>query len=109
MYEAIGNLPEGSKYEKQAISVYVSNMNMIVTAICEGVGFFTGCFFGIGWSYNYAFWGSSALTVCLLVIQTMFYFIHCGFKPAPEKKNEGDEEEQALLAGKEKASEKVKS
>ena len=102
MYEAIANLPEGHKYDKQAISVYVSNMNMIVTAICEGAGFFVGCFIGIGWSYNYAFWGSSALTVCIILIQVMVYYISGGFKPAPEKKNDEDEETQTLLKNKEK-------
>ena len=32
----------------------------------------------------------------------MFYYISCGFKPAPEKKNDEDEETQTLLKNKEK-------
>ena len=90
MYEAIGNLPVGSKYNKEAISVYVSNLNMIVTAICEGIGFFTACVFGIGWSYEYAFLGSALLTVCLVATQAMIYWCDCTRKSEPEKKNERD-------------------
>jgi hypothetical protein len=68
MYESIVNLADGNKYDKHAISFYVSNINMIVAAICKGVGFFVGCFIGIELSYNYALWGSSALTVLIISI-----------------------------------------
>jgi len=86
MYEAIGNFPLGNKYNKEAISVYVSNLNMIVTAICEGIGFFTACIFGIGWSYEYTFLGSALLTVCLAATQAIIYWCDCTRKPEPEKK-----------------------
>lgn len=97
MNDAVCALPEGHKYDKEAVSVYISNMNMIIIAICQGVGFFVGCFIGIGWSYNFAFWGSSALTVVIILVQTMVYYISCGSKAAAEKKNDEDPETQALL------------
>lgn len=109
MIEAISNLPEGHKYGKEAISVYVSNLCMFTIAICEGVGFFCGCFFGIGWSYNFAFWGSSFITCCFIFLQITVYWIACGFKPAaPEKKKDGDEETDNLIK-KETAPNDVKS
>lgn len=110
MYEAITNLADGHKYCKKDIAVYVSNMNMIVTAICEGLGFFAGCFFGIGMSYNIAFYGSSALTVAIICAQIAVYYIPCGSKPAAaEKKNDGEGETENLLNKKETASKEVKS
>lgn len=64
--ECIEKYEEG--VEKTEIANYVNNVNILMSSIGEAVGFFFGCWIGIGTSYVSAFNLAAYSTMIIVVI-----------------------------------------
>ena len=79
---------EGQKAEKADVIAFVNNLNIFVSAVGQGVGFFFGCWIGIGSSYETAFELAAVVTIIVMVVQLSIYNLDCDRKKDMIEKDE---------------------